>query len=149
MSLDAVTALASRLNTENGIVMLFDGRGAPLVYPDKDAVAALKPVADFQPVAAALGGRYGSAGFRNPATHRDEFGASARVESTSWIAMATESQASSMATFNTGVTADLAGPRDADGLPTRYVRGPLFGRATSAGNYAAPREWIVAAGFRF
>ncbi len=52
-------------------------------------------------------------------------------------------------TFNTTVTPNNAGPRDADGLPTEFVRGPNFGRATSAVNHVIPREYFLAAGIRF
>lgn len=56
-----------------------------------------------------------------------------------------------LATFNTGITANTAAgaPRDADGLPLEFTRGPNFGRATSAGNYVTPREYFVSAGIRF
>jgi methyl-accepting chemotaxis protein len=104
LSLDALTELAARLSTEAGNVFLFDSRAVPLIYADKDAIATLKPVTDFPPVAAALKGTYGTSTFYGPATHRSEYGASARVRSTGWIAVATESQTSAMATFNSGVT---------------------------------------------
>lgn len=40
-------------------------------------------------------------------------------------------------------------PLDANGLPTTYVNGPQFGKATSAGNYQTPRTFQLSAGIRF
>ncbi len=54
-----------------------------------------------------------------------------------------------LATFNTGITANQAGPKDADGLPLEFTKGPNFGKATSSLNYVTPREYFVAAGIRF
>ena len=58
--------------------------------------------------------------------------------------------------WDTTVTADLAGPKDANGLPINYIKGPNFGKATSNGNFARPRQgmdggrtFILAAGIRF
>ena len=58
--------------------------------------------------------------------------------------------------WDTSVTADLAGPKDANGLPLNYVTGPNFGKATSNANFARPRPGmdggrtlILAAGLRF
>jgi hypothetical protein len=35
------------------------------------------------------------------------------------------------------------------GLPTGYIQGPSFGRATSNVHYPRARAWQVAVGFRF
>ncbi len=58
--------------------------------------------------------------------------------------------------WDTTVTANTAGPKDADGLPTEYTRGANFGKATSNTNYPRPRPGIdggrtlmLAAGVRF
>ena len=58
--------------------------------------------------------------------------------------------------WDTTVTADLNGPKDANGLPLNYIAGPNFGKATSNGNFARPRQgmdggrtFIRAAGSRF
>ena len=58
--------------------------------------------------------------------------------------------------WDTTVAADLAGPKDANGLPLNYVAGPNFGKGTSNANYARPRQgmdggrtFILAAGIRF
>jgi hypothetical protein len=51
--------------------------------------------------------------------------------------------------FNTSVSADRNGPKDANGLPTSFVKGPNFGKATASSNYQIPREFFVSAGFRF
>lgn len=46
--------------------------------------------------------------------------------------------------FNTTITPDNAGPRDADGLPTQYIRGAAFGTATAISHY--PRTAVTASG---
>ncbi len=58
--------------------------------------------------------------------------------------------------WDTSVTADIAGPKDANGLPLNYITGPNFGKATSNANFARPRQgmdggrtFIVAAGIKF
>ena len=50
----------------------------------------------------------------------------------------------------------MAGPKDANGLPLNYIAGPNFGKATSNGHFARPRQgmdggrtFILAAGIRF
>jgi hypothetical protein len=53
------------------------------------------------------------------------------------------------ATFNTQVSRNTAGPKDAQGLPTEFIKGVNFGKATAAGNYQIPREYFISAGFRF
>ncbi len=55
----------------------------------------------------------------------------------------------SLVTFDTSVTPDSAGPRDADGLPINFIRGANFGNATSAASHVVPREYRVSAGVRF
>ena len=51
--------------------------------------------------------------------------------------------------WNTTVSPDNAGPRDALGLPLNYIRGANFGNATGNGSYPAARRIAVAVGFRF
>jgi hypothetical protein len=58
--------------------------------------------------------------------------------------------------WDTTITADNAGPKDANGLPINYVRGANFGKGTSNGNYPRPRggmdggrTFLLAAGIRF
>lgn len=66
----------------------------------------------------------------------------------------------SLVTTNTSVTRDLTGPVDANGLPTQFVRGSLFGQATaithfprSATNFAGTnlyaRTFMMSFGVRF
>jgi hypothetical protein len=52
-------------------------------------------------------------------------------------------------TFNTTVTPNNAGPKDALGLPTTFIKGANFGLPTSAASYQTPREYFFAAGIRF
>ncbi len=52
-------------------------------------------------------------------------------------------------TWNTTVRPDPASPRDELGLPTGYIKGPLFGQAQSSGNYLPPRAFQMAFGVRF
>jgi hypothetical protein len=58
--------------------------------------------------------------------------------------------------WDTTVTANAAGAKDAHGLPLEYVTGPNYGKATSNGNFPRPRQgmdggrtFILAAGIRF
>ena len=58
--------------------------------------------------------------------------------------------------WDTTVAADLNGPKDANGLPSNYITGPNFGKATSNASFACPRQamdgegpFILAAGIRF
>jgi hypothetical protein len=58
--------------------------------------------------------------------------------------------------WDTSVTADMAGRKDANGLPLNYITGPNFGKGTSNANYARPRQgidggrtFVLAAGIRF
>jgi hypothetical protein len=58
--------------------------------------------------------------------------------------------------YNTTVTPDPNSPLDAMGLPTGYIKGPLFGQATSTAAYPTPyqgqrggRTFRVSFGFRF
>jgi hypothetical protein len=58
--------------------------------------------------------------------------------------------------WDTTVTANAAGAKDANGLPLEYVTGPNYGKATSNGNFPRPRQgmdggrtFILAAGIRF
>lgn len=54
-----------------------------------------------------------------------------------------------LTSFNTTVTADNTGARDANGLPTAFVRGPQFGRATSANSFPNARTFQMSFGVRF
>ena len=58
--------------------------------------------------------------------------------------------------WDTTITADMAGAKDANGLPVAFVKGPNFGKGTSNAHYARPRQgmdggrtFILAAGLRF
>jgi hypothetical protein len=58
--------------------------------------------------------------------------------------------------WDTTVTADMNGPKDANGLPLEYITGPNFGKGTSSAHYARPRQgmdggrtFVLAAGIRF
>ena len=58
--------------------------------------------------------------------------------------------------WDTAVTADLNGAKDANGLPVNYIAGPNFGKGTSNAHYARPRQgmdggrtFLLAAGVRF
>lgn len=58
--------------------------------------------------------------------------------------------------WDTTVTADLTGAKDANGLPLNYVPGPNFGKGTANANYARPRQGMdggrtlmLATGIRF
>jgi hypothetical protein len=54
-----------------------------------------------------------------------------------------------LVTWNTTVRPDPASPRDELGLPTGYIKGPLFGQAQGNGNYVSPRAFQMAFGLRF
>ncbi len=51
--------------------------------------------------------------------------------------------------FNTTISPDPNSPLDASGLPTGFIRGPLFGRVTSNSDSPIPREFLASVGFRF
>jgi hypothetical protein len=58
--------------------------------------------------------------------------------------------------WDTTVTANAAGPRDANGLPLEYVKGPNFGTPTRTTDYPRPRPgidggrtYLMAFGIRF
>jgi hypothetical protein len=58
--------------------------------------------------------------------------------------------------WDTTVTADANGPKDADGLPLNYVTGPNFGKALRTTDYPRPRPgmdggrtFLMAFGVRF
>ena len=51
--------------------------------------------------------------------------------------------------WNTSIIPNFNGPLDANGLPTTYTRGSLFGQPTTNGHYVTPREYFVSAGIRF
>jgi hypothetical protein len=58
--------------------------------------------------------------------------------------------------WNTTITADMAGPKDADGLPVNYIKSAAFGTAVNTTSFARPRPgldggrtFMLAAGVRF
>jgi len=58
--------------------------------------------------------------------------------------------------WNTAITADVAGPKDANGLPVNYIKSAAFGTASGTTSYPRPRPgldggrtFMVAAGVRF
>ncbi len=58
--------------------------------------------------------------------------------------------------WDTSITADLAGPKDANGLPLNYVKGANFGKPTKTTDYPRPRPgadggrtFLMAFGIRF
>lgn len=51
--------------------------------------------------------------------------------------------------FDTTVTADNNGPKDANGLPTNYIKGPKFGQAVANSSFPIQRTYRFAVGFRF
>jgi hypothetical protein len=61
-----------------------------------------------------------------------------------------------LVSWNTSVTADMAGPKDENGLPTNYIKSAAFGTASAPSSYVRPRPgldggrtFFVAAGVRF
>jgi Carboxypeptidase regulatory-like domain/TonB-dependent Receptor Plug Domain len=55
----------------------------------------------------------------------------------------------SLVQFDTTVTADNNGPKDANGLPLNYIKGPKFGQAIANSSYPTQRTYRFALGFRF
>ncbi len=58
--------------------------------------------------------------------------------------------------WNTSITADGAGPKDENGLPTNYIKSAAFGTASGPASYPRPRAgldggrtYLIAAGIRF
>ena len=58
--------------------------------------------------------------------------------------------------WNTTITADMAGPKDADGLPLNYIKSAAFGTAMGTTSFPRPRPgldggrtFMLAAGVRF
>jgi hypothetical protein len=54
-----------------------------------------------------------------------------------------------LVSYNISVSPNYDGPLDANGLPTTYIKGANFGKATSSSNYQTPRQLTIAAGIRF
>ena len=54
-----------------------------------------------------------------------------------------------LVTWDTTLFADSTGPTDGDGLPTRYVEAPTFGKPTGVFNYPGAREFAFSVGLRF
>ena len=52
-------------------------------------------------------------------------------------------------TFNITTRPDPNSPKDALGIPTGFIKGSSFGKATSSTNYPFPREYFVSTGIRF
>ena len=44
--------------------------------------------------------------------------------------------------WDTTIAPNNAGPRDADGLPTTFIKGPRFGTATANSHYPRPRPGL-------
>jgi PAS domain S-box-containing protein len=86
-------------------VMLFDGLGMPVVYPDASRVAAREPLTDMPLVSKALNGETGSFTYYNPLTKTDELGTSVALNN-GWFTMVTETQAEAFASL-TQTTATL------------------------------------------
>jgi len=47
-----------------------------------------------------------------------------------------------LVSWDTTVTANANGPKDANGLPLEYIKGANFGKATSATSYPRPRPGV-------
>jgi hypothetical protein len=61
-----------------------------------------------------------------------------------------------LVSWNTSVTANTAGPRDDNGLPTTFTKSAAFGTASGPSSYPRPRPGLdggrtllLAAGIRF
>jgi hypothetical protein len=50
---------------------------------------------------------------------------------------------------NRTISANRTGPLDANGLPTTFTQGSLFGQATSNAHFVTPQEYLISAGIRF
>jgi outer membrane receptor protein involved in Fe transport len=51
--------------------------------------------------------------------------------------------------WDIGVAPDFAGPVDANGIPTEFIRSPTYGEAFSPSDYYPGREFLVSLGIRF
>ena len=51
--------------------------------------------------------------------------------------------------WDTEVIADFAGPVDANGMPTEFIRSPTYGEALSPSDYYPGREFLISLGIRF
>jgi predicted signal transduction protein with EAL and GGDEF domain len=85
---------------ESSSVMLFDNTGVPIVYPDPERIAALRPLTEFPLVANALAGRSGSYLYHNPVTDRDEIGVIVPIEDGSFYVAVTQPQAEAFGGIN-------------------------------------------------
>ena len=56
---------------------------------------------------------------------------------------------SNLVLFNTTITPNTAGPKDAIGQPTTFTKSTAFGTARSAADHQTPREYTISAGIRF
>jgi hypothetical protein len=54
-----------------------------------------------------------------------------------------------LTSFDATISVAPGSPVDADGIPTQFVKGANFGKATSLGNYPLQRTFQAAVGFRF
>ncbi len=52
-------------------------------------------------------------------------------------------------TFDTQIVPDFAGPVDANGIPTEFIRSPTYGQALSPDDLYPGREFLVSLGIRF
>jgi methyl-accepting chemotaxis protein len=110
MSAQALTDSARAITLgQTGSVMLFDSKGAPIVYGDGDAVLANQPLPDMPLVARALQDQRGAFAYFNPLTGRDELGAVAPVAATGWYAVVTQAQDEAFAEVYALVRVLLAG----------------------------------------
>ena len=81
-------------------IMLFDGKGVPIVYPDIETIKAAKPLVDLPPVADALAGKFGPTTFYNSFTGREELGAVVPLKTNGWFVVVSQSKAAAFAEFN-------------------------------------------------
>ena len=51
-------------------------------------------------------------------------------------------------TFNTSIAPNFNGPVDQNGIPTTFVRSPVFGEPLSVGDFVEPRAYLVSIGIR-
>jgi methyl-accepting chemotaxis protein len=81
---------------QTGQVLLFDGKGLPLVYPDPQRILDIKPLTDQPLVALALSGRPGFLAYHNPLTNADEVGTIVKLDNGMFAAV-TQNQSEAFA----------------------------------------------------
>jgi Carboxypeptidase regulatory-like domain/TonB dependent receptor/TonB-dependent Receptor Plug Domain len=57
--------------------------------------------------------------------------------------------ATPLISYNITTRPDPSSPKDALGIPTGFIKGSSFGKATSTANYPFPREFFISTGIRF